>query len=297
MADQADAGIEPDDDGHDRDARTTAMFQERLDILRRRSEVEERLKLAQGVGGADAPLHPDEQLDRALDDVTWRIVETHRGLIRFYVGKFAPHTEPEHIEDFEAAAELGVIEAIQTYDPERGHFGQWARNRILDQLLKAVWAADHPNLSHTDFKARSKILRAEADLVASTGHARRQPTFEQIAAKAGTSVEQVTRVLDAPWLVSLSAPSGGDREGDLGDRIADTSANVDERMTADIPLDVRQRMDMTALDARELYVIHRRLGLDDAEPESLATIAATLDLSRETVRQAELTAMAKLQRP
>lgn len=297
MANRADDGHQPDDDGQDRDAQTTALFRERQDILRRRSEVQERLRLAQGTGVAEALQREDEQLARLLDDVTGRIVEIHRGLIRFYVGKFAPHTEPQHIEDFEAAAELGVIHAIQSYDLERGHFGQWARQRILDQLPEAVRAADHPNLNRTDFKARAKILRAEADLLASTGHARRQPTHEEVAAKAETSVEQVARVLDAPWLMSLSAPTGDDGDDELADSPAETSASDGDRMTADIARDVEQRVSSTALEPRERWVIVRRFGLDGAAPESLESIAVKLGLSREAVRQAEITAMAKLQRP
>ena len=54
---------------------------------------------------------------------------------------------------------------------------------------------------------------------------------------------------------------------------------------------------LAALDARELYVIVRRFGLDGEPEDKLADIGETLALSREAVRQIEAKAIAKIQHP
>ncbi|MFJ2566521.1 sigma-70 family RNA polymerase sigma factor [Streptomyces sp. NPDC087568] len=235
-----------------------------------------------------------KNLAHQLDDVTTRIINLNYGLIRAYVKKFTSNTSREDSLDFEAAAVVGLMRAIDTYDMGKGRFGQWAYKPIQREVLRAVRDADHPNMNPGDFERRPDILRAKADLIAKSDDGSKQPSFMEIAQKAGATVEQVARVLDAPQLESLSVLVGDDGETELGDLIADTSAIVDETVMAGMSRDALQEFGLPALDVRELYVIIRRYGLDGEEGQRLESIGEQLHLSREAVRQIEAKALAKL---
>lgn len=285
---------EPTEIKLDWNERNTEMFRERKDIKQQIADLQAKDD-AEGLDSIEALQL--KRLASKLDDVTSRIVRFNFGLVRAYVKKFTSNTSPEDSADFEAAAVVGLMRAIDTYDMEKGRFGQWAYKPIQREVLRAVRDADHPNMNPGDFERRPDILRAKADLLAAQGHDERQPTFEAIAAKAGTTIEQVNRVLDAPHLESLSVPVGDDGETELGDLIADTSVAVDEHVMAGMTLDALQEFGLTALDARELFVIVRRFGLDAEEPQCLSSIGEMLGLSREAVRQIEAKGLAKIQHP
>ncbi|MFD4955330.1 sigma-70 family RNA polymerase sigma factor [Streptomyces sp. NPDC058451] len=260
---------------------------------------DERDGLKQQLAAADAQNKAADakKLQGQLDNVTERIIKLNYGLVRAYVKKFTSNTSCEDAQDFEGAAVVGLMRAIDTFDKDEGRFGQWAYKPIQREVLRAVRVADHPNLSPGDFERRSDILRAKADLIAESDGNSKQPSFVEIAQKAGITVQQVARVLNAPQLVSLSVPVGDDDETELGDLIADTSAGVQEKLMEGMSRDALHEFGLPALDVRELYVIIRRYGLDGEDGQCLDSIGEQLHLSREAVRQIEAKAFAKLRHP
>ncbi len=233
-------------------------------------------------------------LRRRMDDLTAEIVSANMGLVRSYTRRFGGAASSHSREDFESAGLLGLMRAVDSYDPERGTFGQWAFKPIQREVLRAVRDSDHPNLNLGDFEKRPQILRAARQLrgvdEAYT------PSDAEIAAAADVTVAQVRRVLNPPTLSSLSRPVGDD-ESNEDESVPSDEPSPEHTILSKFTLAALEQFGLRALDQRELYVVVRRFGLDGEPVEKLTEIGETLALSREAVRQIEAKALAKLQHP
>jgi RNA polymerase sigma factor for flagellar operon FliA len=119
------------------------------------------------------------------------LVERHLHLARRVVQQFM-HRVPRHEQrdDLDAAAAVGLFQAAKAWDSTRGvPFEKYARTRVrgavLDELRRSDWAS-------RSVRPRARQLRAAVDaLVAQLG---REPTTEEIAARLGVSVADVSHV-------------------------------------------------------------------------------------------------------
>ncbi|HWL44730.1 MAG TPA: sigma-70 family RNA polymerase sigma factor [Ilumatobacter sp.] len=234
-------------------------------------------------------------LRRRLDDVTSQIVTLNMGLVRSYTRRFGGAASADHRAEFEAAGMLGLMRAINSFDPESGAFGQWAFKPIQREVLKSVRDTDHPNLNIGDFEKRPAILKAFRQLQGVD--ASYTPSDAEVAAAAGVTVGQVRRVLAPPRLESMDQPAHDDTDSVVSDTIASNEPSAEDHLVSKLTLHALETFGLKALNPRELYVIVRRFGLDGEPADRLADIGDTLALSREAVRQIEAKALAKLQHP
>lgn len=263
------------------------MFIERIELKRRMDELEGKRGSSQR-----------RELGRVRRDyerITMQIVESNYGLLRKYVKLFTGSASREDAKDFEAAGRLGLMRAIDNYDPYRGSFAQWAFKPIQREVLRAVHSADHNNMNPGDFERRPEILRALKKLQGENEETK--PTEAQVAAEAGVTIEQVKRVLHAPRMDSLHTPVGDSDGSVLSDLIEDKNSLIEEAVISSIGVETLNSYGLSALDAREYFVLSRRLGLDCEPEQRLSAIGEMLKLSREAVRQIEAKAIAKMSHP
>lgn len=265
------------------------------ELFSRRAELRAELEQASSDGGVELSPRRMRRLRRNLDDVTAQIVQYNLGLVRSYTRRFSGTASSEDRAEFESAGLLGLMRAIDSFDPESGAFGQWAFKPIQREVLRSVRDIDHPNLNLGDFEKRPAILRALRQLQGIDEAY--QPSDEEVAAAAGVTVAQVRRVLTPPRLTSIHQPTGADESGELGDTIPSGETGADMTVISKLTLVALEQFGLKALDPRELYVVVRRFGLDGEPIEKLADIGDSLGLSREAVRQIESKALAKLQHP
>jgi len=263
------------------------MFIERIELKRRMDELEGKKGSSQRRELA--------RVRRDYERITMRIVESNYGLLRKYVKLFTGSASREDAKDFEAAGRLGLMRAIDNYDPYRGSFAQWAFKPIQHEVLRAVHSADHNNMNPGDFERRPEILRALKKLQGENEEVK--PTEAQVAAEAGVTIEQVKRVLHAPRMDSLHTPVGDSDGSVLSDLIEDKNSLIEEAVISSIGVETLNSYGLSALDAREYFVLSRRLGLDCEPEQRLSAIGEMLKLSREAVRQIEAKAIAKMSHP
>src|SRR5690606_32154486 len=227
-------------------------------LFQQRAELRRELEALTAEGDEQASRRRMRMLRRAIDDVTAQIVSTNMGLVRSYTRRFGAAASAEDRADFESAGLLGLMRAVDSYDPESGAFGQWAFKPIQREVLRAVRDIDHPNLNLGDFEKRPAILRAYRQLQGVDESY--TPTDAEVAAAAGVTVAQVRRVLQAPRLESVQRTEDG--ETSLADTIESPEPTAEARVISKMMLTALETFGLKALDARELYVIVRRFGLD-----------------------------------
>jgi RNA polymerase sigma-32 factor len=200
-----------------------------------------------------------------------------------------------------AEGNIGVVHALAKFQPERGvRFGTyasyWVRAQMLSHVVKsysAVGGCDGPLRSQVFFKLRRERVRVTNQF--GSGEA----ADAVLAERLGVSVDRVRGMLQRLDGRDVSLDSR--LTSDSGTRLDQLPSNDDQeqelfsrQIRGHIAAALGQAL--SALDARERYIVEARLMADPAEELSLAEIARKLGVSRERARQLEARAKTKLKR-
>jgi RNA polymerase sigma-B factor len=159
----------------------------------------------------------NERDQRARERLVVRFLPLARRLARRYHGAHEP------FEDLVQVASLGLVNAIDRFDPDRGvAFSSFAAPTILGELKRYFrdvgWAVRVPRGTQ---ERAVKVEQAQRRLTAGNG---RPPTVQELAEYAELSVEEVLDALEAAaahHAISLDTPreEPGGESGTLGDSI------------------------------------------------------------------------------
>jgi RNA polymerase sigma-B factor len=213
------------------------------------------------------------------------LVTAHIGLAEYLARRFTNRGEP--LDDLIQVAALGLLKAVDRFDPDRGlEFSTYATPTIVGELKRHFrdkgWAVRVPR--------RVQELHLRLGTVVSTlsQELGRSPTIGEIAQAASVSEEDVLEAIEAGHayrFTSLDAPSGADEEGTLASQLGgDDQALVDsEHRVALSPLIAR-------FPPRERTILHLRFfeGLTQSE------IASRLGISQMHVSRLLARSLAQL---
>ena len=232
---------------------------------------EEEIELARRVRGGDALAR------RTLTEKNLRLVIS---VAKRYRGMGLP------FEDLIQEGSIGLIEAVERFDPERGYrFSSYAVWWIRKAVQEA--AVDRSSVIRLPRNVRGKIFklgRAYRELLAELG---REPTAEESARRLGWTVPEVNAIRGAaPDADSLDRPAGAtDDASALAEFVADEgSCEVPDAVVRSVELG-RLRRVIQGLPERARHIMVRRYGLDGREPAGLAELAAELNITRQAVSQ------------
>jgi RNA polymerase sigma-B factor len=211
----------------------------------------------------------DEQLERfrayrASGDHAARnaLVEEHLGFADYLARRFTHRGEP--IDDLRQVALIGLVKAVERFDPDRGvSFTSFAVPTITGEIKRhfrdRTWSVRVPrNLQELSLE----IERVRADLGHRLG---RSPTVAEIADDLDVTEEAVLEGLEAATLYrsgSLDAPLAGSATGARGELLADPE---DSQGAAENRILVRQLL--ADLPVRERRIVYLRYfeGLTQSE--------------------------------
>jgi RNA polymerase primary sigma factor len=138
------------------------------------------------------------------------------------------------------------------------------------------------------------VLSAQRVLLQELG---REPTLDEIAARAEMAPERVREVLRVgQGTVSLEQPLGED-DFSLYDTLEDRSS-LSPAEAADAAM-LREALAgvLASLSERERRVVRLRFGLEDGQARTLEEVSREFGVTRERVRQIESKSLAKLRQP
>ena len=192
------------------------------------------------------------------------LVKRFLPLARDLARRFVDTGEP--LDDLRQVAALGLIKAIDRFDPARGtKFTSYAAPTILGELRRHIrdkgWAV------HVPRDLQERALEASREAEALTSRLRRSPSPREVANAVGCAVEEVLEAQEAATsytATSLDAPVVGDEGG----------AGMPEHLGADDAL-------YTLVDDRDAIARSVR-SLADIEREVLR-LRFTQDLSQREI--------------
>lgn len=207
-----------------------------------------------------------------------------------------------YLSDLVAEGNLGLLEAIDRFEPERGlrfltYARYWIRAYILAHVLKH-WSIVDMGTTALQSKMFFRLQAEHAKLVVELGEG--DSSIEsRLASKFRTSVDHVRTSLERLGRrdASLNAPLGGEGGATHLDMLRDHGQDQESQIArAEVSSLVQAIIAEVwpTLDCRERLIIERRLLAADDNAQTLAALGRQLGVTRERVRQLEVGVKAKL---
>ncbi|MFO1049002.1 MAG: RNA polymerase sigma factor RpoH [Geminicoccaceae bacterium] len=259
----------------------------------------------------EARRHPLLDVERELELArAWRdrkdqaaareLVASHLRLViriaRGYQGYGFP------IGDMIAEGNLGLVQALGKFDPERGFrfatYAMWWIKAAIQEHILHNWSMVKLGTTSGQKKLFFNLRRLKAQLgETGSGDLRDESVrhiARELAVESGEVIEMNRRLTGGD--ASLNAPIGAEGEHEWGDLLPDESQNQEVTVAQSNELTWRRGLlanAMEVLSPRERHILTERRLKDD--PTTLEELAQVYHVSRERIRQIEVRAFERVQ--
>ncbi len=232
--------------------------------------------------------YAETQDSQERDRIREELVRGYESLVHFLARRFQNRGEP--LEDIVQVGFLGLIKAIERFDPDRGNeFTTFATPTILGEIRRYFrdkgWAIRLPRRLQELYQ---QVVRTNEQL---KNELNRQPTVAEVAERLGVEPDDVLEAMEVssaltPISIDATIGGSGDEGGrQLGEAVGSEDPNLDR-------VEMRQVLEraMQHLNERERRIMIMRF----FEEMSQSEVAKRLGISQMHVSRLQRAALEQL---
>ena len=204
-----------------------------------------------------------------------QLIVSHVNLVRYIAAKFKNRGEP--LDDLIQVGTIGLIKAIDRFDPSRGlEFTTYATPTIMGEIKRHFrdkgWTIRVPRRLQ---ELSAKVNSATDEL---TARLQRSPSIEEVAEYLGTTADEVLEAMESSSAYSsVPLEAQGGNEDDDAPSVIDRYASVDgdleasddrivlEEVIGEFPEADQQAIRMRFIDGMTQVEIAKRLGISQVQ--------------------------------
>jgi len=242
---------------------------------------------------ADEEIHYSRLVQQGDTTARQHMIESNLRLVvkisRRYMNRGLP------MLDLIEEGNLGLIRAVEKFDPEKGfrfstYATWWIRQTIERAIMnqtRTIRLPIHIIKEMNIYLKKARKLSQELD---------REASAEEVAAATGKPVEEIEKMfrMHAENVTSLDVSASKDSEQQLLDTVADDDAKepTDILQSEEIKVSLDQWVEL--LSDKQKEVISRRFGIRGHHASTLEQVANEMGVTRERVRQVQMSTLKSL---
>jgi len=225
------------------------------------------------------------------------ILEAYMPLVVNLAHRFCPARSAISLEDLIVEGNLGLLAAIERFQPNFGHqFSTYAHWWVQHYLYRALLHEAH--LIRLPKKELTAMRKAYATSQRLFQELERAPSLNEIAYKLDRTLSETEELLQRSsqfsFLGSLDEPESNEEDSiTRGDRIPMLESSLEDVVENEL-LQQSLRLAVERLSEAERVVMELRFGLQDGSRHSYEEIESETSLPRSRIRTLECTALQKL---